>query len=454
MAGRLRRLRLAVSAGLVLLAATLAFGPAQKSVRADPCVFPFTPTAYEDLKDRRLFLDTIELASFNLLFPGDPYFGLPDIEFGPRTNRQKGPGKIPPVLLKSVGWIESSITQAAVDAPFGSIGPALVSFDCGHGIAQVTSGMTLPAGESGRGSPEQALVATHFAYNIARGAVILATKWNEAPEEKPIAGIDTNGHPAILENWYYAVWAYNGFTGPGANRSNHPLDPIYGTWPRSPYSCGPTGDGKGHNRGRYPYQELVFGCATSPPIVEGKPLWQAQPVTLPDLSNPTWRNALKLENFVFPYAKMDIPSPPPFHMDTTPPPDPSLKTKILGSPTIQVDKPAVKVGSTAGSGSTVEVVNVQNTGTGVLAWYAIPSVPWITIAPYTGVAVGPNLPCTPNAPCDRNGRLEISVDSTKAPPGRQQVAVRLQALGTAQAVTINVEVSPVVRLGAPGVIRN
>jgi hypothetical protein len=32
--------------------------------------------------------------------------------------------------------------------------------------------------------------------------------------------------------------------------------------------------------------------------------------------------------------------------------------------------------------------------------------------------------------------------------------VRLQALGTAQSVTINVDVSQVVRLGAPGVVRN
>jgi hypothetical protein len=198
----------------------------------------------------------------------------------------------------------------------------------------------------------------------------------------------------------------------------------------------------------------VFGCATAPPIVDGKPLWQAQPVSLPDLNNPTWRNALKLENFVFPYAKMDIPTPPPFHLDTTTPPDPALKQKIFGSPALQVDKAAVKIGNTPGSGATVELVNVLNAGTGVLAWYATPSVPWLTIAQYAGVAVGGNLPCAPNVPCERSGRLEISVDATRAPPGRQQAAVRLQALGTSQAVTINVDVSQVTRLGAPGVIRN
>ena len=46
---------------------------------------------------------------------------------------------------------------------------------------------------------------------------------------RPIAGTDTNSNPAILENWYFTIWGYNGFTGPGANISNHPLDPVFTT---------------------------------------------------------------------------------------------------------------------------------------------------------------------------------------------------------------------------------
>src|SRR5712691_8671890 len=277
----------------VTLAATLAGAGRPAPARAD-CAFPFTPTTYEDLKSRKLYLQAIELASFNMLFPGDPYFGLPDLEYGPRGNRQKAPGKIPPTILKGVSWIESGTTQGAADLPFGAVGASLVSFDCGYGVTQVTSGMTFPDGENGRGSPQQALVATSFAYNTARGAWILADKWNSAPKEKPVAGTDTNGLPAIAENWYYALWSYNGFTGPGSERSNHPMDPIYGQWPRAPYSCGPQGDGKQHNRGNYPYQELVFGCASSPPIVDNAPLWQGLPLTLPDLSKDAWRQPLKL----------------------------------------------------------------------------------------------------------------------------------------------------------------
>jgi hypothetical protein len=435
-----------------VLGVMFAVSPAP-AARAE-CLFPTAPTTYEDLKDRSLFLTTIELAAANMLFPGDPYFGIPNLELGTRGARTTQPGRIPPTLLKAVSWIESSITQTAVEVPFGSIGPALVSFDCGHGIAQVTSGMTVALGDNGRASPEQALVATHFAYNIARGAAILADKWNQAPELRPMAGSDTNGVPELLENWYFALWSYNGFTGPGANRSNHPMDPIYGSWPRAEYSCGPTGDGKGHNRANYPYQELVYGCAAHPPVVDGDALWDGVAITLPDLNNPAWAGPLKLSNFVFPYLNMDIPTPQPFHIDTTPPPDPRQRDRVLGSPQLKVSKAEVKIGVSPGSGSTVETVTVDNAGTGVLAWYAIATEPWIVIKPYAGAAVGTNLPCAPDVSCDRSGKLEVTVDASRAPPGRRTAAIRIQALGTNQSFILTVEVSQVVRIGVPGVTRN
>ena len=438
-----------------LLALTLALGP-PPAVQAEEegCAFPFTPTAYEDLRDRNLFLSTIELAAFNMLFPGDPYFGLTEIEMGPRDSRTLEPGKVPPVLLKAIAYIESSVTQADGAVPFGSVGPALVAFDCGHGITQVTTGMTVPEGEAGRGSPEQALVATHFAYNIARGARILLEKWNAAPDERPIAGTDTMGHPAVLENWYFAVWSYNGFTGPGANRSNHPMDPVFGSWPRTPYSCGPGNDGLGHNRNNYPYQELVFGCATNPPLLDGKPLWQAQAVSLPNLNDNAFKNPLKLESFVFPYSGMDIPSPKPLHLDSTPAPDSALRDKIIGSPKMGVSSTTLKLGFTPEAGSTTEIVDIFNTGTGVMAWYAIPSASWITLKPYTGVAVGTDMKCESTSPCDRVGHMEVSIDATKIPAGARNATITVQGLGTSQSVVINVQVSQVVRLGAPGITSN
>jgi hypothetical protein len=295
----------------LMIAAVSAALPQSARPAAADCAFVSVPSTYEGPQDRSLYNTTIDLAAYNMLFPGDPYFGLPAIEGGLRGSRTSSDVAVPPILLKAIAWIESVMTQADQAVPFEAIGPALVSYDCGHGIMQVTSGMTVPLGESGRPSPEQVLVATHFANNIARGAVILADKWNDAPDNLQIAGTDTNSDPAIVENWYYAVWAYNGFTGPGANKSNHPMDPIYGSWPRTSYSCGPSDDGLGHNRAEYPYQELVFGCASHPPVVGDDTLWDPLPLDLPDLNDPRWSEPLKLENFAYPFTGMVIPTARP-----------------------------------------------------------------------------------------------------------------------------------------------
>ena len=494
----------------LLLAAAFAALPQPGRPVAARCAFPSTPDTYEGTQDRSLYNTTIELAAFNMLFPDDPFFGLPPIERGLRNSRSSSDGPVPPVLLKSIAWIESVITQADQSVPFLAIGPALVSFDCGHGIMQVTSGMTVPLGENGRPSPEQALVATHFANNIARGAVILADKWNRAPENRPIAGTDTNSDPAIIENWYFAVWSYNGFTGPGANKSNHPMDPIYGSWPRTSYSCGPSNDGFGHNRGNYPYQELVFGCASHPPVLGGEPLWNPQPLDLPDLNDSRWREPLKLENFVFPFTKMDIPTPRPSravsrppaggaatalpswyvvprtptpiaeatptalpptavpdrasgvsgvssvvgHRDNTPRPSPDLRATVLGSPSLSLGNRSLRFRVEPEQSVSPQSITVSNSGTGVLSWIATPSVNWLDVSPATGVAVAADMPCGSGAPCERSPTISIRPNPSKMPQGTQSATIRIEAPGTNDVQTVTVTVVSVIRIGVPGVARN
>lgn len=372
------------------------------------CAFQTTPRTYETTEDRKLYMQAMDLAGNNQLFPGDPFFSQLSQAAGPRGARtSSGDVYVPPTLLKAISWIESVTTQAAGSLPWGAIGPALVSFDCGYGITQVTSGMTAPLGPNGQPSDQQALVATNFAYNIGRGAAILIDKWNSAPANRPIAGIDTSADPKIVENWYYAVWGYNGFTGPGANRSNHPLDPIYGAWPRTPYSCGPMNDGFSHDRSKVPYQEMVYGCMAHPPVVQGQPLWQPLVATLPDLNNPYWRNPLDLKNFVFPYTQMDIPTPKPDHTDPTAPP--AERDAVLAQPSLAIDRTLGLVTVTGGTPDTY-VVTLSNTGTGIASWRASADKPWITLTDQAGVAVGSDLPCLPTSPCDRNATLGISID--------------------------------------------
>jgi hypothetical protein len=308
---------------------------------------------------------------------------------------------MPPTLLKTIGYIESALAQAASSVPWGATGPTLISFDCGHGIMQITSGMT--AGhDAGFPSGDQALIATHYLYNIARGSTILAEKWNYAPEARPLAGTDTNSTPRLVENWYYALWSYNGFTGPGANRSNHPRDPIYAAWPRTGFSCGPSNDGYGHSYGNYPYQEIVYGCMARPPSVNGVALWQRIPATLPNLNDPRWRNPLSLSNFTASdgFARMDMPSPAPAHRDTVPEPAAGAASYMKGAPRLSVSRTIV-------SGQT-NTVTISNVGTGILAWRAKPGQSWVSVNRQGGVALSPGVPCSPGASCERNPALTIT----------------------------------------------
>src|SRR3990172_5824686 len=115
-------------------------------------------------------------------------------------------GTTPCALLKAIAYVESSWHQATYSAALGSTGPTLVSFDCGYGIMQITSGMRnrgdLP-------NDVQERIAIDYLYNIGWGAKMLIDKWNLAPTYAPVVG-DRN--PAVAEAWYFAVWGFNGWS--------------------------------------------------------------------------------------------------------------------------------------------------------------------------------------------------------------------------------------------------
>jgi hypothetical protein len=100
---------------------------------------------------------------------------------------------IPPKVLYAVAYQESAWRQ------FDASGDPLISRDGGIGIMQVT---TIPAGVD----PER--LKTDVAYNIDIGASILDTKWTYAPSVFPVIG---DGSRRCYEDWFFAVWAYNGW---------------------------------------------------------------------------------------------------------------------------------------------------------------------------------------------------------------------------------------------------
>jgi hypothetical protein len=245
---------------------------------------------------------------------------------------------------------------------------------------QVTSGMQNVAGVP---NLDQAMIGGHYAFNIARGARILAGKWNMAPEYRPIVG---NRDPNVIENWYFALWGYNGFA-----FKNHPLNPAYDP-NRVPYSCGPEGDGFGHDRAAYPYEELVLGCVAHPPVRNGTPLWDAVEVHLPDLNDPQFAGPLSTANwdacsFELQCAPLDIPTPNANHVDPTVPG--VARSEVLGTPVLQVSQDVIGL-PTYPPGGEVQVT-VSNPGSGLLVWRATSSALWLKVSRPEGVSPGADL---------------------------------------------------------------
>jgi len=437
-----RALRAMVVLGLA--AALLVVIAPRTSDRADACAFdPRRPYAYEADQMRVLYRLAYDAVSTNALFPNDPFFSLPPIERGLRNSRTDGPAFIPATLLKAIAWVESDMTMAQRSVPFNSIGQGLVSFDCGHGLMQVTTGMTVPLGPNGQPSDRQTLIATHYAYNIARGAQLLAEKWNAAPEQRPVVGTDTNSDPAIVENWYYAVWGYNGFTGPGSTMSNHPLDSSF-SWPRQAFRCDGT-----QARNRYPYQELVWGCLANPQSRNGQALWPAVPAALPNMTDQATFQAMGVANWRFPYTSMDIRTPQPANLAVAPGLPSGFQTTLVGAPSLQPATETVTIRVNDPTTPQRATVSIRNSGTGVLSWIAEASASFLILTPPGGVAVGSDVTCTAST-CP-HGTLTIEVNPALLPAAAATGTVTVRSPNGGNAVvTIRVNVVAEFEVGAPG----
>ncbi|MEU9832005.1 hypothetical protein AB0D67_10755 [Streptosporangium sp. NPDC048047] len=141
--------------------------------------------------------------------------------------------------------------------------------DCGYGVTQVTDGMRLAGREKEHETAlpyrVQRAVALDFNVNIAAGVRILEDKWNATMNN----GMKiNNGDPAKLENWFFALWAYNsgfypdtggGFWGVGW--ANNPINPRYPA-DRAPFLESGYSDAKVPQQ--WPYPEKVLGWAGHP----------------------------------------------------------------------------------------------------------------------------------------------------------------------------------------------
>jgi len=131
-----------------------------------------------------------------------------------------GGGQVPAQILLGVMAQESNMWQAGPDTVdgesgnfeqggfYGSLGTIdIVDFahaDCGYGVTQVTTGMSV--GEQVYTSTQQVALTVDYAANIAAGLEILQDKWNQM---KQLGVLANNADPSKLENWWFALWAYN-----------------------------------------------------------------------------------------------------------------------------------------------------------------------------------------------------------------------------------------------------
>ncbi|NLE22992.1 MAG: lytic transglycosylase domain-containing protein [Actinobacteria bacterium] len=123
-----------------------------------------------------------------------PYANPSPSEIRAKLQSAAAARSIPPKILYGIAWQESTWRQ------FDANGDPLIGYDGkGIGIMQVT---TIPAGV------DVERLKTDIDYNIAVGADILVVKWGYAPSVFPVIG---DGDPRCYENWFFAVWAYNGW---------------------------------------------------------------------------------------------------------------------------------------------------------------------------------------------------------------------------------------------------
>ncbi|WP_327255360.1 SGNH/GDSL hydrolase family protein [Streptomyces sp. NBC_01244] len=157
--------------------------------------------------------------------------------------------------------------------------------DCGYGITQVTDGMRVHGrekkGEAPKTTVQQEAIALDYAANIAAGVNILIEKWNSTRRDGMVIN---DGHPKYIENWTYALWAYNaGYYAAstasqnggkwGVGWTNNPANPLWKA-NRTPFlEDASGGDAYYHaaNPQHWPYQEKVIGWAARPISAMAKP---------------------------------------------------------------------------------------------------------------------------------------------------------------------------------------
>ena len=177
-------------------------------------------------------------------------------EIGAKLQDAAAARGIPPEILYAIAFQESAWRQ------FDANGDPLIGFDgLGIGIMQVTSYVAYDL--------DVERLKADIDYNIASGADILLEKrtWT------PVIG---DGDTRCYETWFYAAWAYNGWT------ADNPYP--YQVWRH--VADGPEGWWTGVPVTAVPKASLVNGLGVTTPTPQPAHYWSPTPLPKPTLSAP------------------------------------------------------------------------------------------------------------------------------------------------------------------------
>ncbi|MER5730315.1 hypothetical protein ABT084_18605 [Streptomyces sp. NPDC002138] len=237
----------------------------------------------------------------------------------PRLALNSG-GRIPAQILLGITAQESNMWQASRVVVPGVTGNPLIGnyygikyasngqqsdpwginwdkADCGYGITQITDGMRMHGKEKDGevatlSTLQQEAAALDYTANVAAGQRVLADKWNITNQD----GLTVNnGDPKFIENWFFALWAYNSGYYPkaaagnngglwGVGFTNNPANPLWKA-NRTPFLEGPAGTNDythAKHPQDWPYPEKVIGWAARP--LEG----MESPGTMVSGFRPAW----------------------------------------------------------------------------------------------------------------------------------------------------------------------
>jgi hypothetical protein len=215
--------------------------------------------------------------------------------YQPQTMFQKhdlaGGGTVPAQVMLGIVAQETNLSQASWHAAVGDTGNPLIAnyfgsssintinyakADCGYGIAQVTTGMSLTSVEDPYNYAQQVAIATDYAANIAAALNILIDKWNQIYEDPEERSWINDGASKYIENWFLAVWAYNSGYYPstdtwkspnnghfGVGWLNNPANPQYDA-NRDPFLRNDDGDAAIPSHWSYP--ERIMGWIENPQL--------------------------------------------------------------------------------------------------------------------------------------------------------------------------------------------